>query len=70
VQPTGALVVLGLDPQADPELRELRSEIEERWAWEFSSAEAAYAIAYESRHAVGPAAALQQIRTHLNITEA
>jgi hypothetical protein len=70
VQPTGALVVLGLDPQADSVLHERRAEIEEQWARDFDPVATALAIAYESRSAVGPAAALQQIRTHLNITEA
>lgn len=71
VAPTGLLVVLGLDPAN----RVLGGEygdlhIRQTYAREFDTVSTAASIALEQRHAVGPAAALNLIRTHLNITEA
>jgi len=69
VEPTGALVVLGLDP-ASTVLPEAFEQLMARNAREFSSAETAAGIAAESRWAIGPADALHEIRSILNITEA
>lgn len=69
VAPTGALVVLDLDP-ANTTLAAEYANIEQVYAREFDSSSTAASIALEHRHAVGPAAALKIIRNHLNITEA
>lgn len=69
VAPTGALVVLGLDPR-NVDLAAHYDEAVERYAWEFGSSEAAYGIHQAARHAISPKLALDLIRNHLNITEA
>jgi len=69
VPPTGALVVLGLDP-ASTVLQGKYDELNAVYGHEFGGAVTASSISYESRHSIGPAAALREIRNHLNITEA
>lgn len=69
VAPTGALVVLGLDPR-NVDLAAHYDEIVTAYAREFDPAETATCISIDHTFAVGPARALDIIREHLNITEA
>jgi hypothetical protein len=69
VAPTGALVVLDLEPRS-VDLAAMQAGIVTDWAREFTTAETASALNSMHRHTVGPAAALKSIRNHLNIPEA
>jgi len=69
VAPTGALVVLGLDPTSTV-LADRFEEITTFYAKDFASVTTADGIAAEHRFSIGPADALHEIRYHLNITEA
>lgn len=69
VAPTGALVVLGLDP-LNTNLAAFAEEIEARIVRDEPPGIVTAALHNAHQWAVGPAAALEQIRSHLNITEA
>lgn len=69
VAPTGALVVLGLEPSNTILTRQYDNIIFD-FAREFGEPTTAAQIALSHRTAVGPALALDLIRAHLNITEA
>lgn len=69
VAPTGALVVLGLNPASNA-LAEAYEEITAEYAREFHSGIARGAIENARAWSVSPGTALAIIRQHLNITEA
>ena len=69
VAPTGALVVLGLDP-ASTVLADRYDELVTVYAHEFGDGVTGAAVHNAHAWAVSPAEALDLIRRHLNITEA
>jgi hypothetical protein len=69
VAPTGALVVLGLDP-ASTVLADRYDELTMVYAHEFGNGVTGAAVHNAHAWAVSPAEALDLIRRHLNITEA